>query len=92
MNHSDEFLMFALGIGVFIFLFAYKKLLDRIPYKKYLILAFSITLTAWMATVLETFFLNNFLNLLEHFSYTFSTLVFFFWTWKISTRKPGDPA
>jgi len=84
MVQENELVMLVLGIGVFIFTQRFRGQIKRIPQGHLFIAGFNITLIGWMLTVLEGFFWESALNLLEHFCYSVSAILLAIWCWKIS--------
>ena len=55
-------------------------------FSEILIFGFYLTLAGWILTVLEGFFIKDFLNLVEHACYAGSSLSVAFWCFKVFDR------
>jgi hypothetical protein len=83
MVQENEIVMLLLGIGVLIFTLNNLSQLKRIPKWRILIWTFHTVLGGWLLTVLESFFWNELLNLLEHTCYAVSSVLMAVWCWKV---------
>ncbi len=90
MINENEIITLALGLGVYIFISAYKVQLKQIPHWKIILLAYHIILAAFALTILEGFFLENAINTLEHLCYAISMAVLTLWCWKITFASRGS--
>ncbi len=83
MIQENELVMLLIGIGVLIFLLRNHDKIKQIPSPKLFFTSFLAIFTGWSATVFESFFLNDFLNLIEHLAYTTSSLLIATWCWQV---------
>lgn len=91
MLQENEVVMLLLGFGILLFITVSIREIKRIYAWNILIFSYLWLLTGWIFTVLEGFFLENFLNILEHVSYALSALIMMLWCWKITyNRKVED--
>lgn len=81
MNVS-ELIMLALGIGTLLFLFLYRNNIKRILGWQMLVTGFSFLVASWIFTNLETWFLENILNFLEHLFNATGVIIFALWSLK----------
>jgi len=89
MIQENEFLTLLIGIGLFIFIiFNYEKL-KTLPAMKIILVGLSFLLIGWFLTILEEFFLEDLLNLLEHLCYIFSSIIMAVWFWIAIKQKEG---
>ena len=82
MIQPNEIAMLILGVGVLIFVMINKIDIKRIEDSHYLLYAFYTLLAAWFCTNIETFFLNNVFNFLEHILYTASVILLAIWAFR----------
>ena len=86
----NEIVMLLLGVGVCIFTIRNRAGLKRLPASGIIMTAFYLLLVTWIATVLEGFIWNTFLNLLEHAGLAASSVLITIWCWKaFSEKKAG---
>ena len=91
MLQQNEIVMFLLGICVVIFTIANRLELKRLPAWKTFIAAFYTIFFSWIMTILEGFFLKEFLNYLEHIGYAVSAILLAFWCWQVfGSPKEAD--
>lgn len=91
MLQQNEIVMFLLGICVVIFTIANRTELKRLPAWKTFIAAFYTIFFSWIMTILEGFFLKEFLNYLEHIGYAVSSILLAFWCWQVfGSPKEAD--
>ena len=83
MLHENEVVMLLLGIGVFLFMLLNRVHIRRIYGWKILVYSYSFLLAGWLLTVLEGFFLESYLNFLEHMSYVLSAVTLVLWCFRI---------
>ncbi|RLA04312.1 MAG: hypothetical protein DRQ47_03600 [Gammaproteobacteria bacterium] len=81
--------MFLLGLGTLVFIISNIKELKRLPFAERLLASFYVLTLAWAMTVLESLFLPNILNYIEHCCYFISSALFLSWVWKMSSMD-GD--
>lgn len=84
---QNEIVMLLLGLGVLIFTIRNRVDLKRLPSYGILMTAFYLLLITWVATVLEDFIWEPFLNLLEHAGLAASSVLTAVWCWKAFTGK-----
>jgi dolichyl-phosphate-mannose--protein O-mannosyl transferase len=93
MLKENEVVMLILGIGVMFLIFVNLDQIKKIRSWKTLTAAYYVLLFGWVFTVLEGFFLDRFLNLLEHLSYFISAVIMIAWCWKATEKhKEEDTA
>ena len=92
MLHENGVVMLLLGVGIFLFMLLNISHIRHISFWKILIVSYCLLLTGWILTVLEGYFLESLLNLLEHLSYALSSLVLAVWCFKVflNRRKEGQ--
>lgn len=79
--HENELFILFLGTVVLIFIAVYRDQFTRLPAAQWLFAAFFAVWVAWVATVLEHFFLPSFFNVLEHLGYASNGVLLFVWCW-----------
>ena len=93
---ENEVILFILGIGVLIFILKNhmdpksRKVLMAFPNYNLFIYAYILLLLGWVFTILEGFFWNEALNLVEHLCYASAALMFAFWSWKTFSRSEDE--
>ena len=87
MIYTNEVVMLILGLGVFWFVMLNKYKIRRILAWKLLLYAFYFLMAGWFFTVIEGFILLPFFNLLEHVSYSVSSIIMAMWCYKIAHPK-----
>ena len=91
MIQENEIVMLLLGVGVFVFILGNRPQLRWIPSSNLLISGFFSLFVAWVLTVLESFFWNELLNILEHICYAASSILVAIWSWKVfGERKEAN--
>jgi dolichyl-phosphate-mannose--protein O-mannosyl transferase len=90
MLREDEVVMLIMGIGVLFFILLNRGYLKKIESWKVLIWSYIIVLFGWLFTVLETFFLEKYLNLFEHLSYAISGILFTLWCWNFTHKAKQE--
>jgi len=89
MIQENEFITLLIGISLLIFIiFNYQKL-KTLPAIKILLLGLCVLLVGWFLTILEEFFLEDLLNVLEHICYIFSSIIMAVWFWIVFKQKEG---
>lgn len=89
MIQDNEVVMLLLGMGGLWFVIKHHNQVKRINGWFYLLASFFLILIGWTATILEAFFLEDLLNLIEHSCYSLSAIMLFVWSWKfVNTSKP----
>jgi hypothetical protein len=91
MLYDNKVVMLLLGLGVFSFVMLNKHKIKRIYARRLLLFAFYFLMAGWFFSIIEGFFLSDFFNFLEHFSYMVSALIMALWCRKIALlrRKEG---
>jgi hypothetical protein len=84
--YENEVLMLALGIGVCLFGIASRRRLARVPGWPLLAVSYAVMLVAWIATVLEGFWLATPLNIVEHVGYALGAVLLAAWCWRASSH------
>ena len=87
MIQENEIILLILSIGIFIFILLNRSRLKHLPESKILIVGFFTFLTGWIMTVVEGFFWEDFLNIIEHICYIGGAVLLIVWCWKIFGRK-----
>jgi hypothetical protein len=87
MIFTNEVVMLILGLGVVWFVMLNRNKIRRILAWKFLLFAFCFLMAGWFFTVIEGFILMPFFNLLEHISYTVSSIIMAAWCYKIAHPK-----
>ena len=90
MKDPNEIVMLLLGVGVLIFIIENRAGLKRLPASGIIISAFYLLLVTWIATVLESYIWNDFLNLLEHAGFTASSVLTTIWCLKAFRQKKAE--
>jgi hypothetical protein len=90
MIYTNEVVMLILGLGVVWFVFLNKYKIRRILAWKLLLYAFYFLMAGWFFTVIEGFVLMPFFNLLEHISYSVSSIIMAMWCYKIAHPKSEE--
>jgi dolichyl-phosphate-mannose--protein O-mannosyl transferase len=90
MLRENEVVMLLLGIGVLFLIFVNLDHIKKIKSWKTLTSAYFVLLFGWIFTVLEGFFLDRFLNLLEHLSYFISAVFMIAWCWKATEKAKEE--
>jgi hypothetical protein len=80
MLNLNELTMLVIGIATLAFIIYYWTKIKRIQSWKILIVAFSLILCSWVATVAEVFFLPGLINFVEHFCNAAGILLFAIWS------------
>jgi hypothetical protein len=83
MLNENEVIMLLLGIIVFVLILLNGTRIRRIYAWRVFVTSYCLLLAGWFFTILEGFFLEFYLNILEHLSYTFSAIFMAFWCWKV---------
>jgi hypothetical protein len=91
MVNDNEVVMMVLGTAVIFFVLYKKPQIRQINGWKWLVSAYCFLLAGCLLTILEGFFLTDYLNLLEHFSYTVSAIFLALWCRKMTISKREDP-
>lgn len=90
MIEQGEIVTLILGIGCVVLIVLRKNQLRRVPFFSLLLNSYFCLFFGLLMTVLETFFLQNLLNLLEHFGYALSTILLASWCWNIAFNEKGQ--
>jgi len=86
MIEQGEIITLILGIGCVILIVFRKNQLRRVPFFSLLLSSYFCLFFGFLMTVLETFFLKNLLNLLEHLGYTLNTILLASWCWNVALK------
>ena len=89
MVEQGEIVTLILGIGCAILIIIRKNQLRRIPFSSILFVSYFCLFLGFVMTVLETFFLHNLFNFLEHLGYTLSAIILASWCWNIAFNDKG---
>lgn len=88
MVHENE--LFLLGIGIMVLAFVLStSRLKRFPLPDLFIIAFAVLFAGWIFSVMEGFFMEDVLNVIEHVCYAGSSVLVAIWTWKTVGKKEG---
>lgn len=87
MIQENEVVMLLMAIGVLIFILVNRRLIMRIEAARVLVAAFCVLLAAYVFTILEGFFLEKLLNLLEHLCYAASSVLIALWCMRVFKPK-----
>jgi hypothetical protein len=79
MLHVNELIMLILGTGVLFLTILNQPKIRRIYAWKMLLLAFYYLMAGWIFTILEGFFMEQFINILEHICYAASAVIMAVW-------------
>ncbi len=90
MLREDEVVMLIMGIIVLLFILLNWNYLKKIQSWNILFISYLLLLMGWSLTVLEGFFLESYLNFLEHLAYAVSACIFARWCWNYTTRTSGE--
>jgi len=90
MVHVSELIMLILGAGVLYLTILYKPIIRRFYAWKLLLLAFYYMMAGWIFTMLEGFFMEQFINILEHISYSASAVIMAVWCWQFAGNKQEE--
>ena len=82
-----EIVVWIIGFVVFLFGIVQYQYVQRIPYHFYLILSYCAVLLAWSFTILEGFFWESVLNILEHSLELLSVVLLAIWCFRIVWRE-----
>ena len=85
-----EVVLLLLGIFVLVFIIANKRLIDDLPHSSILISAFILFLLSWIFTNLESFFLKDIFNILEHGVQLIGAVFITAWCWRIFVSEGED--
>lgn len=88
MIPENEVVMLLLGLGVLLFVLGNRSNLRRVPSSGILLASFGAFLTGVVLTVIESFFWEDVLNVLEHLCYAISAMLIALWCWK-TLRRTG---
>ena len=87
MMYENELIMLVLGLCLTVLLAANYTRMKGFPFSKILITGFYTLLAGWVATNLEGFFWEDFLNLIEHICYALSSVLVAIWCWKVFRKE-----
>ncbi len=83
MIQENEIIMAVLSLGVLMFICLNDTHLKRVEAFNFLFAGFCVFTAGWILTVLEGFFYESFLNVLEHMSYAVGAILVAIWCWKV---------
>lgn len=86
MLQQNELVMLFLGLAVLVFVLKNRETIKRYPYSRLLLISFYINVVSWVSTVAETYWLNSYLNFLEHTGYFLGALLFLAWILTLTTN------
>jgi uncharacterized membrane protein YesL len=86
MFQENELITAIVVLGIFVFLFANRRRIERNPSDTWLIASFVFYAIASVVTVTETFFLPTVSNLVEHLCILLHTVFFTAWIWRLTQR------
>jgi hypothetical protein len=86
MLHENELIMIVIGMTLLIFVLLNFHQLRQTPSFKLIFISYFLSAIGWISTVLEGFFWEQYLNLLEHFCYAASAILLAIWCWVISMK------
>lgn len=84
MLYANELIMLILGTGVLFLTILNQPKFRRIYAWKLLFLAFYYLMAGWIFNILEGFFMEQFINILEHICYTASAVIMAVWCWQFA--------
>jgi ABC-type Na+ efflux pump permease subunit len=90
MLKENEVVMMLLGIGVLFFILVNKDQIKRIKSWKTIIWAYYLLLFGWFFTILEGFFMQDYVNMLEHVSYLVSAFLLMIWCWRVTNTHKEE--
>lgn len=79
---ENEVVTLILGVGILMFFAVARTRLGEFPAWKTFLAGFIVLVCGWVLTVLETFGLNEELNILEHECYAGSSVLLALWCWR----------
>lgn len=79
MVEGKEIVMFMLGLGVILFIVVRYRNIIGIPDRVFLIASFVVFTAAAFFSIIESFFLENVINIFEHLCYTVSAVLLLVW-------------
>ena len=85
MIQDNEIITLMVGFAAAVFIHVNMRRVKRMPFYSWILASFYTILAGWILTVLEGFFLNNILNLLEHICYALSAFFIIVWCFKLSS-------
>lgn len=92
MIQESEVITLLLGVGGLIFISANRRRLRFLPSPGILLAGFYVLLTGWVLNILEGFFLQHLLNVLEHACYAGRAVLVTVWCWKAFAKKEAGDA
>jgi hypothetical protein len=84
---EDELITLIVACFVLLFIFLKRSELKNIPHFRILAVSYGILFMGWTVTILEGFFLEKAMNVLEHFCYMANIAVLTFWCYKFFYPK-----
>lgn len=87
MIQENEIVSLLLCLGILSFILINRLQIKRLPSSDTFVYGFYIFTLSRIFTVLEGFFFENFLNLLEHACYAISSLLLLIWFWNVFVKN-----
>lgn len=87
MIQENEIVSILLCIGVLYFIVINRLQIKRLPSSDIFVSGFYIFMLGRIFTILEGFFFEDFLNLLEHACYAISSVLLLIWIWNVFGNK-----
>ncbi len=91
MVRIPEVVTWVIGLAVLLFSIVQYRYLRRLPYYIFLALSYGAMMLAWTLTILEGFFWETLLNVLEHGFMLVSVVLLAVWCFRVM-RKVGNEA
>ncbi len=88
MVQGNEIIALLVGVCVTLFCIRYRSELRSLPCRHLFYWAFGALMVARTITILEGFFYEDLLNLIEHSGYSASAILLALWSWRAFT--PGE--
>jgi hypothetical protein len=92
MLMENEVVMLVLGIGVLFLILMNLNHVRKIKSWKIIITGYCVLLSGWLFTILEGFWLEPYLNVLEHICYATSALFLVSWVWRATGKDKEEAA
>lgn len=90
MVQENEIITLLLGIGLLMLIIYNYSNLKNLDSFTLLFGSIVIAIIGWGLTILEEFYFEEFLNLLEHLCYLLSTIFLVIWIWIIFKKKRDE--
>jgi len=89
MTLDHEIMVLLLASAVTVFVLRNRRQLSQLPVSPVIMGAFYVLLAGWILTVVEGFFWNQLLNVIEHLCYVASALLLFAWCCLATGKEEG---